>query len=50
MEDKMLACTREIKENKFYFVGAPIALKNLGNIISKGQLILVMNFRKTQAG
>ena len=50
MEDKTLACPREIKENKFYFVGAPIALKNLGDILSKGQLLLVMKFRKTQAG
>ena len=30
LEDKMLACNREIKNNKFYFSGTNIELKDLG--------------------
>ena len=33
--DKSLACTREIKENKFYSSGPKIELKNLGTFILK---------------
>ena len=47
MEDKMLACTREIKENKFYSSGPNIELKDLGNLTFKEHLINETQFRET---
>ena len=45
--DKSLVCTREIKENKFYYSGPNIELKDLGNLILKEHLITDTRFGET---
>ena len=47
IEDKSLACTREIKENKFYSSGPNIELKDLGNSTFTEPLINELQFRQT---